>query len=812
MENGVYMFSTLTYFFFFFFYSFAVVSHFFIFPFVNFVKKKEEKRKTLIELNCFQKKEGKMPRTLIADYVIVGGGTGGAVAAKLLSDRDKKTGKFKKSVIVLENGRNDTADEAIRNPAFAGQMNGTLFSAYLYNCMTTTWGAMVRKEPPLVTAHCTEFSTAASEQSGSEQYTNGRTLGGGSSINGMLYVRNSSAEWEEWHKASGYLPIWSPVQVFHRFKELETYVGQTDPTPPPTTRGDKGPFRVQQIPDSTTVDDVIVNALSVANNIPITVDYNSGFGPVFCAYKAQQFARRANGDRESSATAFLGEDVMTYDGKGVDGRRLLVLFRILANRLIWADEDDCNNEEEKENSKRSKSKKKKAIGVLATDSVNSDQLRIIARESVIVAAGNNSTAFLQRSGVLSSPEFARCLGIPLAIESPQSGLNLKNHYLLPISFTSPSVSRRGFAYLPAIGEGYNPALRTWRIQLTSTASGPQTLLSGIIGNLEELSSGLVRIQSRDPSDVPLVDTNVFGDPRDLQEWFLAIRTYLKNTRDQLHAVDPAYDYFRPSLEVIDSDVLLRDYIFDNLIPTHHFSSTNRIGETIQTGVVDGRLKVHGTRNVYVADVSVAPNPDGNTAAPALMAGWTVAKLLRNELFLIKDQDEQVHQAAPSTIAVTVQTRSGAKKENSEKKVGKQENPEKGVKKVGKPWDRRLQSIVIRNPGGVTSKRIFQQLDKSCKDCLKVFADHAPDSESSDEDNYSDSVYEDVYRKMMVRGNKPFSDNDEDGINEDDSNSSSSSDDEDRYNVDVSDDNDEESSGSSGSSSDQSETSSESDDE
>ena len=62
----------------------------------------------------------------------------------------------------------------------------------------------------------------------------------------------------------------------------------------------------------------------------------------------------------------------------------------------------------------------------------------------------------------------------------------------------------------------------------------------------------------------------------------------------------------------------------------HFGGQCKMGKNIQEGVVDGFLNVFGTRNLKVADLSVAPIlPDGNTSIPVQMIGLNAVRFIQN---------------------------------------------------------------------------------------------------------------------------------------------------------------------------------------
>lgn len=127
---------------------------------------------------------------LIYDYIVVGTGPAGAVIAKKLTD-DKKT-----SVLVLEAGENNDRDTPISNSTFALELEELYLPHYFWQ------GEGVPQEK-------------VNERS--FEWTTGRLLGGGSSINTQQYVRPTSAVFRQWEKLLG--PLWSPMNAIKSFKK-----------------------------------------------------------------------------------------------------------------------------------------------------------------------------------------------------------------------------------------------------------------------------------------------------------------------------------------------------------------------------------------------------------------------------------------------------------------------------------------------------------------------------------------------------------------------------------------------------------------
>ena len=93
-------------------------------------------------------------------------------------------------------------------------------------------------------------------------------------------------------------------------------------------------------------------------------------------------------------------------------------------------------------------------------------------------------------------------------------------------------------------------------------------------------------------------------------------------------VDASYRLLSPSLEIVNDDTKLTNYIKNNYAHTHHWMGSNRMSDSCETGVVNGYGEVFGVNNLIVADNSIAPViTDGNTCYPAYLIAETIARAI-----------------------------------------------------------------------------------------------------------------------------------------------------------------------------------------
>lgn len=513
------------------------------------------------------------------DYIVVGSGPAGCVIAKKLSDDGKN------SVLLLEAGENNNKDPQIINSAANISLPALYFAQYFWQGVTA----------PQTNVDNRKF-----------EWTGGRLLGGGSSVNGEQYVRPSSAIFRKWEKYLG--PIWSPEAATERFKELENYNGFTDNK---KAHGFNGRLDVRQTPVKPTgMVKKIVSAIEQATGFKEILDYNNPDTPNG-PFSRWQLTQRPNGERESAPRAFLSPDVADNKGLGVYGRRLTVMTKSTALRIIFHG--------------------RHARGV---EFLHEGKCRYaFACKKVIVSAGSRSPKLMMLSGI-GPAELLKELGIPVVVDNPNVGKNLYNH-LIPTAVFSvnpndnplppddPNAVYTGGAFLPNPVSG-NPAIRQLQF-VPFVLNG--TLLFGFAMN-QPKSHGTVRIQANDPFKLELADYNYFSDPADMELAKSTFRIYIKNIAEKLSAIDPHYQLLAPAADILDDDARLEAYIRQTTIEAYHEMGTLRMAPSPEEGVVNCKGEIFGVKDLIVADDSIIPFPvDGNTQAPSYLIGLTIARLI-----------------------------------------------------------------------------------------------------------------------------------------------------------------------------------------
>lgn len=517
---------------------------------------------------------------MLIDYIIVGSGPAGAVLAKTLSD-DHKT-----SVLLIEAGDNNDRDKPIRDSTFAPELEENFFAKYFWQ------GEGI----PQNKLNDRTF-----------EWTTGRLSGGGSSINGEQYVRPTPQVMKQWEKHLG--PIWSPIRAIRRFKKMEKFMGRTNN---PKVHGNVGRIHIRQAPvHPTNMANKLVKAIEQATGFKAILDYNDPNTPLGPFTRWQLF-QKTNGQRESSSTAFLSSDVVNRKGFGVKGRKLRVLYKSTALRVLIS--------------------KKRAIGL---EFLRQDELiHVFARKKVILSAGINSAQLLMLSGI-GPANILKKAGIPVNVHNPNVGRNLRNHTLntavfkanpndLPRPRKDQNAIYSGGAFLPDPTLSLSKKLRG--VQLVGIGSKGKLTIA--ILYLRPKSKGTIKIQNNDPLKMALADEAFLANRADMDAVKKIYKTYIKAIAIKLASIDSSYKLISPTIDTINNDSKLEEFIRDNFDHNHHQQSALRMSATKRTGVVDHLGNVHGVQNLIVADDSIIPfTVDGNTTAPAYLIGFTIAQNL-----------------------------------------------------------------------------------------------------------------------------------------------------------------------------------------
>lgn len=521
-----------------------------------------------------------------ADYVIIGAGSAGCVLANRLS-ADGKT-----RVVLLEAG--PESDRFFVNmPAGAQQV---MADAGL------NWMHRAERDP---SANDREIIWNA-----------GKMLGGGSAINGMVYIRGARADYDNW-SAMG-CTGWSWSEVLPYFLRAETYHGA-----PTQSHGRGGPLAVSPLRVKHPLADAYVRAALATGLRPID-DYSSG--DIDGAFLID--VTMGDGQRCSTARGHLAE---------ARGRpNLEVLTGALVDRILLDG--------------------RRATGVRYRRNGAVEEVR--ANAEVILSAGTlQSPPVLMRSGIGEAAQL-RSHGIDVVLDQPEVGRNLTEHasipysrfvdvptynaaispFRLPFHMLNYLLFRRGvlttgpvqaMAFMRTRPDLAQPDIRTqWGPFCFDPKTGKLHKRSGITvftSITHPRSRGQIRLSSADPADQPVIDHRLMGDPDDVAALVIALKTVdniFKTAPLARHVAGHNLPDFQPTTDA-EWESVLRQYIGLG----YHPISTCRMGGD-EASVVDPQLRVRGIDRLRVVDASIMPlMPSANTNAPTIMIGEKGAEMI-----------------------------------------------------------------------------------------------------------------------------------------------------------------------------------------
>ncbi len=524
----------------------------------------------------------------MVDYIVVGGGSAGCtIAGRLSEDGDSK-------VVLFETGPADTNPYIHLPVAYYKTAKGPLLNRF-----TITPGPDNRlKEMTMV---------------------QGQVLGGGSSVNGMVYIRGCPEDYNCW-EALG-CPGWGYKDVLPFFKYAEDNTKFSN-----DVHGVGGPLGVSDQLHTSQLTMAWLQACQEAG-LPFNPDFNSGTQAGCGLYQVTV----KNGKRCSAATAYLKPARQRANLSVRTGQRVLRII-VEAGR---------------------------AMGVEYVEKGRTKTLRA-EREVIICSGAIGSPRLLLLSGIGPAAHL-REVEIPVVHDLPGVGQNLQDHVDMfltheltgPYSYdkykklrwqaaaalqyalfgNGPITSNvcEGGAFwwgdksdpLPDLQFHFLPGAGI-EIGLDTVPSGNGSTLN--ICHTRPRSRGTVALRSANPDIPPVVAPNYLSDPHDLGVFVEGVKLGEEIMRQK--SLQKYVDRIFLPREPLKTRQDYENFIWANAQGALHPSGACRMGSD-EMAVVDTSLRVHGLDGLRIADTSIMPKLiSGNTNAPAIMIGERAAYFIK----------------------------------------------------------------------------------------------------------------------------------------------------------------------------------------
>ena len=523
----------------------------------------------------------------MVDYIIIGGGTAGAILANRLSENPEN------QVLLIEAGKKDKKSE-IRIPAAFSKLFKTEIDWEYYS--TPQEHALNRKM----------------------YLPRGKVLGGSSSINAMIYIRGNKVDYDHWSELGN--KGWSYNEILPYFRKSENQENGEN-----TYHGVNGPMAISNQSNPHPISQNLAKAAEQAG-FQTNPDFNGKQQEGFGLYQVNQ----KNGRRVSTAEAFL---------KPIKRRKnLTILTETHVNRIVIENGKAIGVEYQLPNYIQVVKARKEVI--ICAGAYNSPQLLMVSGigdQDELNAAGINVKQHLPGVGKNLQDHII----FPMVfhnrdkktLEEAESLSNVIQYLIWGEGALSSNIAEAGgFVHTkkglagPDIQYHFAPGFF-----INHGFDNPKTGRGFSLGPtlMQPYSSGEVRITSDDSRIAPEIDHGYLSDPRDLETLIEGYRIGMKIIKTE--AFKPYFDgYFLPGKELL-KDEEIADHIKRNFQTLYHPTGTCKMGSD-DMSVVNDQLMVHGIENLRVVDASIMPQiVRGNTHAPVMMIAEKAADMILEEV-------------------------------------------------------------------------------------------------------------------------------------------------------------------------------------
>jgi choline dehydrogenase len=535
------------------------------------------------------------------DYIIIGAGTAGCLLANRLSADPSKR------VLLVEAGQKDNY-HWVHIPV-----------GYLY-CIgnpRTDW------------LYQTEAATGLNGRS--LRYPRGKVLGGCSSINGMIYMRGQSRDYDQWAQATGDDQwLWRNCLPSFMAHENHHKLDTAAPAEFAALHGHGGEWRIEKQRLRWDVLDAFAQA-AVQAGIPQTPDFNTGNNEGVGYFEVNQ----KDGWRWNASKAFL---------RPVQRRpNLSIWTETQVQQLQLAPQDDGG------------------WRCMGAELVRQGQaVRVAARAEVILSAGSiGSVQILQLSGI-GPAALLHSKGVPVKLDLPGVGANLQDHLQIRSVYKVQNTKTLNTLASSLWGKamiGLEYALqRTGPMSMAPSQLGAFTksdpsqphaniqyhvqplsldafgeplhsfpAITASVCNLNPTSRGRVEIKTPHFEDAPAIAPNYLATDEDRQVAADSLRVTRRiMAQDAMKVFSP--EEFKPGMQY-QTDEELAKLAGDIASTIFHPVGTTRMGrDDDPMAVVNSRLQVRGVAGLRVVDAGVMPTiTSGNTNSPTLMIAEKAAR-------------------------------------------------------------------------------------------------------------------------------------------------------------------------------------------